>query len=725
MQTNLELIDRIISDEINKKCDLSDWKQVRKMYGAFSFDVFLTLVADCDADPAGYAAECRYISEDIYNYINSNSSMSDFLKKTSKYLKDINSDNICLLYQNYLAQDFSIIDGSFCFASGKNHRDVIGAYYTSEKLAASIAEWSLDSWFEKNGYAVFPTVLDSTCGGGEFLIEVIHYYRKKGIDISRLVGKNICGFDVDPLAVLITRYRLTMETGQKKCDMDIRLGNPLCVSANENNSDKFDMALEGRYYSSDMGIETDEKYDVILGNPPWEKIRFEEKKFLKPYVENDVIKEKNKRAEFIASIGALNRKYIESVVGDYTSFKKNVKRHPLLSDSLVGELNTYALFSELTSSIMRERGEAALIVKASLLKMPVYKNLFRKYTQNGQLYKIDLFKNNKRIFPIDSREEFAVIYMHEDMNDDNGVINTRFGLKSIEDLKKDNLICQMSTDFFLKVNPDTGMLPNVNSMKDVYFLNSVYEKCRYFEEVFPDCRYGRLVHFTNHAAHIERQYHDGYIPVYEGKFIDRYSGKYATFAGMDDSDKYKNKANARKIDDTHGNEYPVSRYFIQGEFWKRLSKNMHEPFSVMWRSLTSATNSRTMIATILPNIPTSQSIQLLQTEKEDEILILALFNSECFDRIVRKKMVGLDMTQAVVKQMPVPEKKSFDSKCTLSGIRASLKVHIFSRIRKLYLDDSRLDTLFDGIEFYDIDGTLNSRLMILEIDQLVEMAYGL
>ena len=63
MQTNLELIDRIISDEINKKCDLSDWKQVRKMYGAFSFDVFLTLVADCDADPAGYAAECRYISE--------------------------------------------------------------------------------------------------------------------------------------------------------------------------------------------------------------------------------------------------------------------------------------------------------------------------------------------------------------------------------------------------------------------------------------------------------------------------------------------------------------------------------------------------------------------------------------------------------------------------------------------------------------------------------------
>ena len=141
----------------------------------------------------------------------------------------------------------------------------------------------------------------------------------------------------------------------------------------------------------------------------------------------------------------------------------------------------------------------------------------------------------------------------------------------------------------------------------------------------------------------------GYLPIYEGKFIELYTGNYATFKGMNENEKYKNKATAIPIDDVTGTEYPEARFYIKSEIWDNLSKNFHEGYIIAWRSLTSATNRRTMLATLLPLIPTCQSIQILQLDNIDDMLqILVLFNSIIFDYIVRLKMAGLDLTQTII-----------------------------------------------------------------------------
>lgn len=49
-------------------------------------------------------------------------------------------------------------------------------------------------------------------------------------------------------------------------------------------------------------------------------------------------------------------------------------------------------------------------------------------------------------------------------------------------------------------------------------------------------------------------------------------------------------------------------------------------------------------------------------------MILALFNSKVFDFFVRLKMGGIDLTQSVVRQIPVPFREAWNSMVTLHGV---------------------------------------------------------
>ncbi len=332
-----------------------------------------------------------------------------------------------------------------------------------------------------------------------------------------------------------------------------------------------------------------------------------------------------------------------------------------------------------------------------------------------------MFVNRKKIFNIDSREEFSVIYLKKG-NKEN--LRLALNLDNYEEFCSNEKI-ELSYDVLNRLNPDTGMFPNIRNKEELLFLISIYEKQHVFGTVYPECRFGRLVHLTNHSDSIKKNEEDGYRPIYEGKFIEIYTGKYATFSGMKEKDKYKNKATARSIDDIDGEEYPEARYYIKKEVWDKLSKNFDDDYIVAWRSLTSATNRRTMLATILPLVPTCQSIQILQLPKADMLRVLAIFNSVVFDYIVRLKMAGLDLTQTIVKQIPVPDAENFGKEICFMGKNGTIEKHINSRIKSLYLFDKRLKDIFNGIETYNIEELKTRKQIVAEIDKLVAVAYDI
>jgi hypothetical protein len=234
-------------------------------------------------------------------------------------------------------------------------------------------------------------------------------------------------------------------------------------------------------------------------------------------------------------------------------------------------------------------------------------------------------------------------------------------------------------------------------------------------------RFGRIVHFTSHAEFITKKKSEDNVPIYEGKFFNQFDGKFSGFNGVADELRYGNKSSSVNIDEAKkeiANYFPESRFFINAKKWIQLSKNHSEKFMLAWRSLTSATNTRTCITTVLPFIPASQSVQFLTTNQNDLLYLSGLFNSVVFDFILKKKLSGIDLTQSVINQMPVPNIEQTKSKINFNGGEATIKHHISLLVFSLLRNDVRLNSLFENLELSNEIRSENKFETVRKIDLL-------
>lgn len=661
-----------------------------------------------------------------------------------------------ILYDALLASEFCVQPERVGYKIDKVSRDIAGAYYTSSDFSAQITYRALESYMDRkrrraidsdsfaccNEYENI-TFLDYSCGCGEFLLAVIQYFDNHVLGYSRKkLATQLRGVDVNPIALMITISRIVSAVEAEDDENLLRevaknfiVGNPLL------HSDKiaplevrFDNFALNRLYAETEGInclELEQQNLVVLGNPPWEKLRFEERAFFRPVCPAiSAISQKNKREKEIKKL-AVNwlelLEYYQLLQDDYASVKKEIPKHPLLKVSLVGELNTYAMFAELASRLTEKDGFAAIIVKSALVTSTCYSSCFRHFVNQGSLSEVFLFDNREKLFQIDSREKFCVLFFG---GEHAGGIKVHYGLTKQEQILSSVPINVTSEELEL-INPETGLLPNVADSKEFSFLLRTHRSLSVFAKEFPKCHFGRLVHLTAHAEHISTKSEKTRVPIYEGKFIEQYDNRFSTFAGMSADERYQAKASARR---QPGDSFvapklaPECRYFIDKKFWESFLDRYDQPYSLCWRSLTSPTNQRTMIASIIPSMPTCQSVQLLQTTPvEDLLMILALFNSKVFDFFVRLKMGGIDLTQSVVRQIPVPFREAWNSMVTLHGVDYTALDAVRALERLLYRNEPDLCGLWDGVpEIKNADNYYKTAADVREeIDKIIFQMYGL
>ena len=661
-----------------------------------------------------------------------------------------------ILYDALLASEFCVQPERVGYKIDKVSRDIAGAYYTSSDFSAQITYRALESYMDRkrrraidsdsfaccNEYENI-TFLDYSCGCGEFLLAVIQYFDNHVLGYSRKkLATQLRGVDVNPIALMITIARIVSAVEAEDDENLLRevaknfiVGNPLL------HSDKiaplevrFDNFALNRLYAETEGVnclELEQQNLVVLGNPPWEKLRFEERAFFRPVCPAiSAISQKNKREKEIKKL-AVNwlelLEYYQLLQDDYASVKKEIPKHPLLKVSLVGELNTYAMFAELASRLTEKDGFAAIIVKSALVTSTCYSSCFRHFVNQGSLSEVFLFDNREKLFQIDSREKFCVLFFG---GEHAGGIKVHYGLTKQEQILSSVPINVTSEELEL-INPETGLLPNVADSKEFSFLLRTHRSLSVFAKEFPKCHFGRLVHLTAHAEHISTKSEKTRVPIYEGKFIEQYDNRFSTFAGMSADERYQAKASARR---QPGDSFvapkpaPECRYFIDKKFWESFLDRYDQPYSLCWRSLTSPTNQRTMIASIIPSMPTCQSVQLLQTTPvEDLLMILALFNSKVFDFFVRLKMGGIDLTQSVVRQIPVPFREAWNSMVTLHGVDYTALDAVRALERLLYRNEPDLCGLWDGVpEIKNADNYYKTAADVREeIDKIIFQMYGL
>ena len=89
-------------------------------------------------------------------------------------------------------------------------------------------------------------------------------------------------------------------------------------------------------------------------------------------------------------------------------------------------------------------------------------------------------------------------------------------------------------------------------------------------------------------------------------------------------------------------------------------------------------------------------------------------------------MPGLDLTQSVIRQIPVPSNENYSEVIEISGKKESLKKHILSYAISIIKEEDLLSGLIDNLKTrtYEVEGaTIQEKKKM--IDHLFQIAYHL
>lgn len=114
------------------------------------------------------------------------------------------------------------------------HRKSSGAYYTPEKIVNELIE----SLYENDANLKSKTICDPCCGTGNFLLRL----GIKGMDYANLYGQ-----DIDPISIYLSRINIAL------------MAPEIAIS------DLYaKIVIDNTYFKT-----FPQKFDIILGNPPW------------------------------------------------------------------------------------------------------------------------------------------------------------------------------------------------------------------------------------------------------------------------------------------------------------------------------------------------------------------------------------------------------------------------------------------------------------------------
>jgi Eco57I restriction-modification methylase len=435
-------------------------------------------------------------------------------------------------------------------------------------------------------------------------------------------------------------------------------------------------------------------FDVILGNPPWERIKLQEQEFFagrSPEIAN--APNKAARAQMIKALGrseahpaekTLLRSFEEAKreAEAASQFVRSSGRFPLTG---TGDINTYALFAETITQILAPRGRAGFIVPSGLATDNTTKSFFGSLISNQALESFFEFEN-EGFFQGAGQGHMLRFALTTIVGSATRVEMARFLFqgKDLADLSDGERVFMLSPEDIFLVNPNTRTCPIFRSHQDSELTKSIYARVPILmrEGDIDDPRHNpwgisfmAMFHMANdsHLFKTKVQLEDEgfqlngnrfdkvkehYVPLYEAKMIHQYNNRHGDFCDVPDGER------AHVLPTT-----PVSRlrdpnyltlpyYWVAQDSVEQLleEKDWSSDWLIGWRDVTDArASARTLIASVIPKSGVNDKF-LLMLPDAPAIRAAALLGNLCSlvcDYIARQKVGGLALKYFTMKQLPI------------------------------------------------------------------------
>ncbi|MDO9230052.1 MAG: N-6 DNA methylase [Syntrophales bacterium] len=500
-------------------------------------------------------------------------------------------------------------------------------------------------------------------------------------------------------------------------------------------------------------------FDCALGNPPWERIKLQEKEFFAqrdPEIANVPNAAARKRliAKLPETNPALWKAFISAkrMAEGESHFLRTCGRYPL---SAVGDLNTYQIFAGLFRELLSGKGRAGVIVPTGIATDDTNKQFFADLTEKKALVSLYDFENREGIFPAVHRSyKFCLLTMGGPDAAPEGT-DFAFFLTNTAHLHEPDRHFKLSAEDISLLNPNTRTCPVFRSKRDAalsFLIRSripVWKLVKNGGDISPwgvgvrrviDMNLqGDLLHSTDEfhtGAQVDsfgNFIHGGkkYLRLFEGKMINLYNHRFADAYTVASGQRSGRADEVPTSDLTDVSRLSGCRYWVAEEGVSAILPNWNRKWLFTYMDVCSVTNERTVIGTIIPWSATSFSLRVIaetNAQPREVVCLLACFSSFCFDYYVRQFVGGLHLSDYIMYQMPVLPPQTYAEHCAWFDKKQNLSDWIFPRVLELTytawdMEPFAKDCGNDGPPFHwDEERRFNIRC---ELDALYFHLYGI
>lgn len=427
-------------------------------------------------------------------------------------------------------------------------------------------------------------------------------------------------------------------------------------------------------------------FDAVIGNPPWDRMKLQQVEwFAARRPEIALAQRAADRKRMIAAL-AENK---DPLFKDYQTadaraeaavrMAQDSNDYPLLSG---GDINLYSLFVERAMTIVKPTGMVGLLTPSGIASDKTAAPFFKGVATGGRLKALYDFENKKVFFP-DVHASFKFCIFVASPSPIGAAAQCAFYLHSLSELSDSERCFTLSAADFARVNPNTGTAPVFRSRKDAKLTTAIYERLpiivahegERLEKAWP-VKYMTMFHMTNNSGkfrtstELEEQegaYRLGdnhwrsasgeWVPLYEGKMVQAFDHRAANVV-VNLENQHRPASPEFSTIEQHQN----LAWLPNPQFWvnrQHIPAGVCFPWSISYKMITATTNSRTMIAAVLPDVGIGNSMGMMIPEgdrnafKSAAPYMIANINSLTFDFVIRQKIQGQNINWYMVEQLPV------------------------------------------------------------------------
>ena len=308
-------------------------------------------------------------------------------------------------------------------------------------------------------------------------------------------------------------------------------------------------------------------FDCVLGNPPWERVKLQEKEWFA-----------ERSPEIVDAPNAATRKRMIRALADedpelYRAFldalrqsegwshlMRNSGRFPLCAR---GDINSYAVFAEGMRSVLNERGRVGCVLPTGIATDDTTKFFFQDVVETKSLVSLFDFENRRGLFPdVDSRMKFCLFTAGSSAGPAADHAEYVFFAHAVEELRDPERRFTLSPDDIALLNPNTRTCPTFRSRSDAELVKAIYRRVpvlvRKARDGQPednpwDIQFSTMFHMSNDShlfltrdqleadgwqlvGNVFRKDGVEYLPLYEAKMIHHFDHRWASYRGVDGED---------------------------------------------------------------------------------------------------------------------------------------------------------------------------------------------